>query len=106
MMGGDCCHFRRFAPAHLADPRRSPVIREDIIKLFRVPAGKAVRLKDYDPGWAQTEEMEGLGKDQIKERARRTLDQNLADLSEAQDRLYADGRYSVLIVLQAMDAAG
>jgi PPK2 family polyphosphate:nucleotide phosphotransferase len=82
------------------------VIREDIIKLFRVPAGKAVRVKDYDPGWAQTEEMEGLGKDQIKERARRTLDQNLADLSQAQDLLYADGRYSVLIVLQAMDAAG
>ena len=82
------------------------MIRKDIIDLFRVPAGKTVRLKDYDPGWAQTEEMEELGKDALKERARQILDQNLADLAEAQDLLYADDRYCVLIVLQAMDAAG
>ena len=82
------------------------MIREDIIKLFRVPAGEKVRLKDYNPGWAQTEEMEELGKDELKERARKTLDQNLADLAQAQNLLYADDRYAVLIVLQAMDAAG
>ena len=82
------------------------MIRKDIIELFRVPAGKTVRLKDYNPGWAQTEEMEELGKDALKERARQILDQNLADLAQAQELLYADDRYSVLIVLQAMDAAG
>ena len=82
------------------------MIREDIIELFRVPAGKAVHLKDHSPGWSHTEEMEELGKGKIKERARRTLDQNLVDLAKAQDLLYADDRYSVLIVLQAMDAAG
>jgi PPK2 family polyphosphate:nucleotide phosphotransferase len=82
------------------------VIREDIIKLFQVPVGKEVRLKDYNPGWAQTEEMEELGKGEIKERARKTLDRNLADLARAQDLLYADDRYALLIVLQAMDAAG
>ena len=82
------------------------MIRKDIIELFRVPAGKAVHLKDYHPGWDQTEEMEELGKDALKERTRQILDQNLADLAEAQNLLYADDRYSVLIVLQAMDAAG
>jgi PPK2 family polyphosphate:nucleotide phosphotransferase len=82
------------------------VIREDIIELFRVPAGKAVRLKDYNPGWSQTEEMEELGKDALKERARQTLDQNLTDLAQAQNLLYADDRYSLLVVLQALDAAG
>jgi PPK2 family polyphosphate:nucleotide phosphotransferase len=82
------------------------LIREDIIALFRVPTGQAVRLKDYNPGWDQTEEMEELGKDALKERARQVLDQNLADLAQAQDLLYADDRYAVLIVLQAMDAAG
>ncbi len=82
------------------------MIRKDIIESFRVPPGKAVRLKDHKPGWAQTEEMEELGKDEIKERARRTLDENLADLARAQDLLYADDRYAVLIILQAMDAAG
>jgi PPK2 family polyphosphate:nucleotide phosphotransferase len=82
------------------------LIRKDIIDLFRVPPGQAVRLKDYNPGWAQTDEMEELGKDALKERTRQILDQNLADLTEAQDLLYADDRYAVLIVLQAMDAAG
>jgi PPK2 family polyphosphate:nucleotide phosphotransferase len=82
------------------------MIRKDIIELFRVPAGKTVRLKDFNSGWAQSEEMEELGKDALKERARQILDQNLEDLSQAQELLYADDRYSVLIVLQALDAAG
>jgi PPK2 family polyphosphate:nucleotide phosphotransferase len=82
------------------------MIRKDIIDRFRVPVGETVRLKDFNSGWAQTEEMEELGKDEIKERAQQTLQQNLADLAEAQELLYADDRYAVLIVLQAMDAAG
>ena len=82
------------------------MIRKDIIDLFRVPAGKKVRLKDYNPGWKQTEEFKDFGKDALKERAREILDKNLVDLAEAQSLLYADDRYAVLIVLQAMDAAG
>src|SRR5262245_19402165 len=81
-------------------------IRQDIIDLFRVPVGKKVRLKDYNPGWKQTEEFADFGKDALKERAKETLEQNLKDLTEAQNLLYADDRYAVLIVLQAMDAAG
>lgn len=82
------------------------MIRKDIIELFRVSPGKTVRLKNFNSDWAQSEEMEELGKDALKERARQILDQNLADLTRAQELLYADDRYSVLIVLQAMDAAG
>jgi PPK2 family polyphosphate:nucleotide phosphotransferase len=82
------------------------MIREDIIALFRVPAGKKLRLKDHNPGWKQTAEFEDLGKDALKERAKQILDQNLVDLAEAQSLLYADDRYAVLVVLQAMDAAG
>src|SRR5215831_15847532 len=82
------------------------MIRQDIIELFRVPPGKKIRLRDYDTGWAQTKEMKELGKDDIKERARIILEKNLEDLAEAQERLWADDRYAVLVVLQAMDAAG
>ncbi len=82
------------------------MIRKDIIDLFRVPPGRKVRLKDHDTGWAQTKEMKELGKADIKERARAILDKNLEDLAEAQELLYADDRYAVLIVLQALDAAG
>lgn len=82
------------------------MIRQDIIDLFRVPPGKKLRLKDHNPGWKQTSEFEEFGKEALKERAKQTIEQNLADLASAQELLYADARYSVLIVLQAMDAAG
>ncbi|AMV27798.1 Polyphosphate kinase 2 (PPK2) [Gemmata sp. SH-PL17] len=82
------------------------MIRKDIIDLFRVPAGKKFRLKDHNSGWKQTEEFKDLGKDALKARAKETLDENLRALTDAQNLLYADDRYSVLIVLQAMDAAG
>jgi PPK2 family polyphosphate:nucleotide phosphotransferase len=82
------------------------MISPDIIDLFRLKPGKKVRLKDHDTGWAQTKELKELGKDVVKERSREILDKNLEDLAEAQELLYADDRYGVLIVLQAMDAAG
>src|SRR5262245_45650279 len=82
------------------------MIRKDIIDLFRVPTNGKVRLKDYNPGWKQSVEFEDFGKEALKERAQQVLAQNLADLCEAQNLLYADDRYAVLIVLQAMDAAG
>jgi PPK2 family polyphosphate:nucleotide phosphotransferase len=82
------------------------MIREDLVKLFRLPPGKKVRLRDHDTGWAQTKELKELGKDVVKERAQEILNVNLAELSEAQELLYADDRYAVLIVLQALDAAG
>jgi PPK2 family polyphosphate:nucleotide phosphotransferase len=82
------------------------MIDPKLIDLFRVPPGKKVRLKDHDPGWQQTKEMKALGKADIKERAHAILEKNLEDLTVAQDLLYADDRYAILIVLQAMDAAG
>ncbi|MFO0800914.1 MAG: polyphosphate kinase 2 family protein [Gemmataceae bacterium] len=82
------------------------MIRPDVLDLFRVKPGKKFRLKDCNPGWKQTEEFEELGKDALKERAQQTLAANLADLAAAQELLYADDRHAVLIVLQAMDAAG
>jgi PPK2 family polyphosphate:nucleotide phosphotransferase len=82
------------------------MIRKDIIDLFRVSPGKKFRLKDHNPGWKQSEEFKDFGKDALKERAKEVLDENLKHLAEAQNLLYADDRYSVLIVLQAMDAAG
>src|SRR6266540_6546483 len=86
--------------------RTTIMIRKDIIELFRVLPGTRIRLSDYDTGWAQTRELKELGKDVVKERARVILEKNLEDLAEAQERLWADDRYAVLVVLQAMDAAG
>jgi len=82
------------------------MIRRDLIENLRVPSGKKIRLKDYDPGWAQTKELKQFGKDAVKAKAQEILDENLADLAEAQELLYANDVYSVLVCLQAMDAAG
>ncbi len=82
------------------------MINEKVIDLFRVPPGKKIRLKDYDTDWAQTKELEELGKDVVKDHAQQLLEQNLRDLTEMQGLLYADDRYALLLILQAMDAAG
>ncbi len=82
------------------------MIRKEVIDLFRVPVGKKLRLKNHDPAWKHTDEFEDFGNETLKESAKRVLDENLTDLAEAQNLLYADDHFAVLIVLQAMDAAG
>jgi PPK2 family polyphosphate:nucleotide phosphotransferase len=81
-------------------------LRKMLTKRFRVEKGKKFRLKDFDPAWSGTREMKELGKDELKERSQAFLESNLTDLAQAQELLYANDIYSVLIVLQAMDAAG
>lgn len=82
------------------------MIKKDVIDLFKVKPDKKVRLKDHATGWEQTEEFKAAGKKAVKERAKEILEKSSEELTEGQALLYADDRYSVLIVLQAMDAAG
>jgi PPK2 family polyphosphate:nucleotide phosphotransferase len=78
----------------------------DVIELFQVKPGSQVDLSRYDPGWAGTEEMGELGMEELKERAVEILEDNRLRLAEAQDKLNAQDVYSVLVILQAMDAGG
>jgi PPK2 family polyphosphate:nucleotide phosphotransferase len=82
------------------------MLDQKLLDKFRVSSSGKIRLKDYDPGWAQTPEVESLGKKEVKLAAQRLLEQNIKDLDTAQELLYADDRYAVLIIFQAMDAAG
>ncbi len=77
----------------------------DVEKLFKVRPGRRARLRDFDPGWSGKEET-ALLKDERKERAQAYLQENIKELAQAQELLYANDVYSVLLVLQAMDAAG
>src|SRR5439155_16951775 len=77
-----------------------------IIDLFRVKPKSKIRLKDHDPGWPQAGELKEAGKNVAKEQSKAILKKSMAGLTEAQELLYADDRYAVLVVLQAMDAAG
>jgi PPK2 family polyphosphate:nucleotide phosphotransferase len=76
---------------------------DETIGLFRVPAGKKIRLKDYDPEWAGDKR---LPKEERKEFARNLLQEDVAELARAQELLYASDSWSVLLIFQAMDAAG
>jgi len=76
---------------------------DDIIDLWRVPHGKSIKLKDYDPAWAGDPK---LPKAERKEFTEKALSQDVSALAEAQERLFVADRWSILIILQAMDAAG
>ena len=69
-------------------------------KPFRVTKGEKFRLKDVDP-------RDTLGlKSEDKPRAKEALEMGVAALAQLQDMLYAQDRWAVLLIFQAMDAAG
>jgi len=69
-------------------------------KPFRITDGASFRLKDIDPG-----DTLDLGS-QDKPRAKEALDMGIEALTHLQDKLYAEDSWAVLLIFQAMDAAG
>src|SRR5262245_60509423 len=68
---------------------------------FRVTKGKDFRRKDIDPGSRLD-----FTAEEHKPRAKEALATGIAALAELQDKLYAQDRWAVLLLFQAMDAAG
>src|SRR5262245_53481063 len=66
---------------------------------FRISKGKGFRLKDFDPG-------DTCGLKLGKKEAAELLQHGIAGLAEEQDMLYAQDSWSLLLIFQAMDAAG
>jgi PPK2 family polyphosphate:nucleotide phosphotransferase len=79
---------------------------KDVRRLFRVEPGSKLSLKRYDPAWAGDRDLRQLTTDALKQRAREYVEKNLVRLADAQERLAGNDVYSVLVVLQAIDAAG
>lgn len=73
---------------------------DDFIKPYEVTSGKGFKLKDFDPGDT------GKVSSEDKPLAQEMLARGVEWLAAMQDKLYAQGQWSVLIVIQAMDAAG
>jgi PPK2 family polyphosphate:nucleotide phosphotransferase len=65
---------------------------------YAAPSGKRFRLRDFDPA--------DTGTYAKKEDAVRKLERDVEELAAVQDVLYAQSSYSLLIIVQAMDAAG
>ena len=69
-----------------------------LIEPYRVDYGKNFRLKDFDPA-----DTHGLD---LKEEAEAFLKQGIERLNDMQQKLYAQDRWALLVILQGMDAAG
>lgn len=67
-------------------------------KPYRIEGGKGFRLKDFDP--------ESTGHFRSKEHTQEMLDRGIEEMADLQDKLYAQDVWAVLLIFQAMDAAG
>lgn len=67
-------------------------------KHFRVPHDGEIHLAKYDTAFT--------GEFKDKKEAKKQLKKDIKRLAELQDVLYADDRYAVLVIFQALDAAG
>ncbi len=71
---------------------------QKLVEAFEVRDGGSFRLKDYDPG-----DVRGIDS---KEKAIAALEKSVGILQELQEKLYAQDEWSLLLIFQAMDAAG
>ncbi len=71
---------------------------DKLAKTYRVESGKDFRLKDFDPA--------DTGHWHSKESATEALQQGIERTAELQDKLYAQNSWALLLIFQAMDAAG
>ncbi len=81
-------------------------IKNEIINKCRIDPGEKFSLADHQTRWAGPEKIKTLGEGKIKKRAKKLVKKNLLAMSEAQELLYASNQYSLLLIFQAMDAAG
>lgn len=73
--------------------------RRKLLKRYRVTSGKGFALSGFDP-----DDKDGLDTDEDGGKA--LLQAGVERLSKLQEALYANGRWAMLVVFQAMDAAG
>jgi PPK2 family polyphosphate:nucleotide phosphotransferase len=78
----------------------------EIMNRCKVDKQNIFVLSDYDTAWSGTEDIQKLGEKKLKKNAKKILKDNLEELSKAQELLYATGKKSMLLIFQAMDAAG
>lgn len=71
---------------------------EKLAKTYRVESGKRFGLRDFDP--ADTAHLHS------QKHAEKDLQAAIAQMAELQDKLYAQDRWALLLIFQAMDAAG
>ena len=82
------------------------MIPQSIIDSFLVKPGSNVDLKEYPTECNASDDAKNLTADDLDEQAEEILEKNRVELDAAQELLYANDTRSVLLIFQAMDAAG
>jgi PPK2 family polyphosphate:nucleotide phosphotransferase len=84
---------------HLQQEGHGAIMKQrEFAKPFQIADGSHFRLKDFDPA-------DTLGL-KSKEHAKEALERGIVRLAKLQEKLYAQDRWAILLILQAMDAAG
>jgi PPK2 family polyphosphate:nucleotide phosphotransferase len=86
-------------PKPLRGSPMKPLLDKSLLQSFRVPPGKKVNLRKDYPTLLK---LPDLGKDD----ARELLDEGTRRIATLQDKLYAQNTYAILMIFQALDAAG
>src|SRR5579885_660358 len=90
-------------PPKKSDKKKLEEIIKDAEKLssrYRITNGKKFKLKDFDP--ADVDKMVA----EEKPLAKQALLTSIDALAKMQDMLYAQDKWAILLIIQAMDAAG
>src|SRR5262245_21792029 len=100
------CHGRTVWHANFGRHGRSPMQMKQIVKRarklaapYRIDRGKGFALRKVDPNDTGSQKED-------KPRAKEMLATGIEALRTLQDKLYAEDRWAVLLIFQAMDAAG
>ena len=82
------------------------VLPKDVLERIRVQPGSGAGLASRDPAWKGGKALKALARDDRKGDAEAYLGGLVGRLSDLQERLWASDRHALLVVFQAMDAAG
>jgi polyphosphate kinase 2 (PPK2 family) len=74
--------------------------------MLLVEPGTPAALGKRDPAWKGGDEYARLSEKKLKSEAREILQKGVKELSDAQELLWASDTYALLVVFQALDAAG
>src|SRR5688572_6644689 len=91
------CSCWRFSPAHGRVHAMPPTL-SNLSRRYRVTSGSKFRLKHFRP-----DDDRGTG---LRKSSQELLDQSVDRMAALQERMYAQDRWAVLLIFQALDAAG
>src|SRR4051794_17725543 len=81
-------------------------IADDILHRLVVKPGSAADLAGRDPAWKGGPQFEDMATDDLKSFAKERLQQFVDELADAQELLWASDTNALLLIFQALDAAG